>query len=676
MNKLVTISTKHWKSLIAFNILVVLATAAAVSNAKPVWIAKTQLILPKTTSNLDANLGTLGSLRNGDSAFSSEVNPLNVQASILTSDTLLEKVLASDPERSKFNSISRYRQLFKVTPQEQSTIMLLTVSGSSPKLANKRAIAITEAYQNRLNELRQANSRTRQKFSQIELEQAKLKLAQAQSKLTIFKQSSGLINNEDQAKGIVNSISTLTTVRAQVLATAEASENRAKALSTRLSLTPNQAIRSLGLGENKEYQFVRQELSEVEASLRQKQAIFTDIHPEVKTLLAQRESLQRKIQEHIRQTSAGTKVDTTVATDSQGRAALIQQQVLAESEATAQRRQAEQLNNQITQLQTTLKSFPVNQARLLELQRQVDVTEGVYKGLIAQIQQSNIDAFDAYPNIQVLDAPQVDPKPVSPKFLLMAVNALLASIIGSIALVLFLESRNPLLNLKDLQGQKFAIVQSIPRIKHSDPKIEMTSVSEVEFQRLASAISLQAINNRRLLVTSATQGEGKTTVAVGLAYGLVDLGFRVLLVDGDFRSAELSRSLGYAEDSTVEQLQRSIQPNLDLLPTLPKRGKIVETIKRGRFEQALTACETKGNYDYVIVDSAPVSLTSETALMATLISNVLFVVRPDSSYKNSVNESFAQLSQHNVEILGLVVNAVESKKKPYSYHSDSSLVNK
>ncbi|KYC35501.1 exopolysaccharide biosynthesis protein [Scytonema hofmannii PCC 7110] len=675
MNKLVTISTKHWKSLIAFNVLVVLATAVAVSNAKPVWIAKTQLILPKTTSNLDANLGTLGSLRNGDSAFSSEVNPLNVQASILTSDTLLEKVLASDPERGKFNSISRYRQLFKVTPQEQSTIMLLTVSGSSPKLANQRAIAITEAYQNRLNELRQANSRTRQKFSQIELEQAKLKLAQAQSKLTIFKQSSGLINNEDQAKGIVDSISTLTTVRAQVLATAEASENRAKALSIRLSLTPNEAIRSLGLGENKEYQFVRQQLSEVEASLRQKQAIFTDVHPEVKTLLAQRESLQRKIQEHIRQTSAGTKVDTTVATDSQGRAALIQQQVLAESEATAQRRQAQQLNNQITQLQTTLKSFPVNQARLVELQRQVDVTEGVYKGLIAQIQQSNIDAFDAYPNIQVLDAPQVDPKPVSPKFLLMAVNALLASIIGSIALVLFLESRNPLLNLKDLQGQKFAIVQSIPRIKHSDPKIEMTSVSEVEFQRLASAISLQPLNNRRLLVTSATQGEGKTTVAIGLAYGLVDLGFRVLLVDGDFRSAELSRSLGYAEDSTIEQLQRSIQPNLDLLPTLPKRGKIVETIKRGRFEQALTACEARGNYDYVIVDSAPVSLTSETALMATLISNVLFVVRPDSSYKNSVNESFAQLSQHNVEILGLVVNAVESKKKPYSYHSDSSLVN-
>ncbi|MUG96102.1 P-loop NTPase [Scytonema sp. UIC 10036] len=675
MNKLFTISTKHWKSLIAFNFLVVLGTAAAVSTAKPVWTSRTQLILPKTTSNLDANLGTLGSLRNGDPGFSSEVNPLNVQSSILTSDTLLEKVLAADPEKSKFNTISRYKQLFKVTPQEQSTIMLLTVSGSSPKLAKERAIAITEAYQTRLNELRQANSRTRQKFSQVELEQAKLRLAQAQSKLTIFKQSTGLINNEDQAKSIVNTISTLTTVRAQVLATAEASENRAKALSTRLSLTPDEAVRSLSLGENKEYQFVRQQLSEVEASLRQKQAIFTDIHPEVKTLLAQRESLQRRLQERIRQTAASTKVDTTVATDAQGRAALIQQQILAESEATAQRRQAEKLNNQITELQTTLKSLPVNQAKLVELQRQVDVAEGVYKGLIAQIQQSNIDAFDAYPNVQVLDAPQVDPKPVSPKFFLMAVNALLASVIGSIALVLFLESRNPLLSLKDLQNQKFAIVQSIPRVKHSTPKIEITYETEVEFQRLASAISLQPLNNRRLLVTSATQGEGKTTVATGLAYALVDLGFRVLLVDGDFRRATLSRNLGYTEDSTTESLQISIQPNLDLLPTLPKQGKVVETIKRGRFEQALAACEAKGNYDYVIVDSAPVSLTSETAVMATIISNVLFVVRPDSSYKNSVNESFAQLSQHNVEILGLVVNAVESKKKPYSYHSDSSLVN-
>jgi polysaccharide biosynthesis transport protein len=676
MNRITTLLFKHWIPLLAFNILVAVGTAGALKTAKPVFNATAQLILPKTTSNLDANLGTLGSLRNGDSAFSTEVNPLNVQASIITSDTLLEKVLAIDPEKGKFKSISGYKSLFKIEPQEQSTILWMTVSGSSPEIALKRAINITEAYQQRLNELREANSAAKQKFSRKELKDARQKLAIAQESLANFKISTGLVNNEEQIKGLVNAIYGLTGAQAQVVAGAKAAENRAKTLSERLQLAPSTAVRSLSLAENKEYQFVRQRLSEVEASLRQKQALFTNEHPEVKTLLVQRIQLQRVLQQYVTQTAAQTKVDTTVTTDSQGRAVFIQQMILAESEAQAQWMQAKQLENQINQLKTTLKSLPENQAKLSELQRQVDVTAGVYNGLVAQIQQNKIDAFDAYPNVQVLDVPRVDPKPVSPNIKLMAINAILASVVGSIALVLFLESRNPLLSPKDLEARKFALVQTIPRVKHSTSKFELANhETEVEFQRLASAISLQPLNNKRLLVTSAIIGEGKTTVTIGLAYALVDLGFKVLLVDGDFRRAELSRRLGYTQGLTTERLQVSIQPNLDLLPSLPNQSKIMERIKQGRFEQELANCEKAGDYDYVIVDSAPVSSTSETALMATIISNVLFVIRPNNSYRSPVNDSFAQLTQHNVQIFGLVINGVESKTKSYSQRSHAPVAN-
>ena len=59
--------------------------------------------------------------------------------------------------------------------------------------------------------------------------------------------------------------------------------------------------------------------------------------------------------------------------------------------------------------------MPAHQARLVELQRQSDIAEAEYKGLVAQAKQSSIDAFNAYPNIQVLDSPTVDLKPSSPK---------------------------------------------------------------------------------------------------------------------------------------------------------------------------------------------------------------------------------------------------------------------
>lgn len=676
MNKLVTIAARQWKSLFLFNLLVVLGTVAAFTTSKPVWTSSTQLILPKTTSNLDASLGTLGSLQNGDTGFSSEVNPLKVQASILTSDTLLEQVLAIDPEKDKFDNFARYKSLFSVSPQEQSTIMSLTVSGSSPEIAKTRAQNLIAVYQRRLNELRQTNSQTKRQFSQKELEQAKAKLTQAHNAIAKFKQSTGLVDNQEQTRAIVTTINTLATSRAQAIASAQANGNRARVLAARLNLEPNQAVRSLSLGENKEYQFLRSKLAEIEATLTKKQAIFTNVHPDIVSLQIEREQLQNQIRGYIVQAAGGANIDPNVATDSQGRAPLIQELVLAESEAFGQLQQAQQLEKQIVQLQGTLNSLPTSIAKLQELQRQVDVAEGVYKGLVAQIQQNNIDAFDAYPNVQLLDAPKVNPNPVSPKIFLMAINALLASVIGSIALALFLESRNPLLSPKDLQEQKFPIVERIPRIKQSVLESESAIESEVEFQRLASAISLQPLENRRLLITSASVGEGKTTITIELAYALVDLGFKVLLVDGDFRQAQLSRRLGYRENAADNKLCVSIQPNLDLLPTLPKQGKIVEMIRKGSFEQTLSTCESTGDYDYVLIDSAPVSLTSETSLMATIIHNVLFVIRPETSYKNLVNESFAQLTQHNAQFLGLVVNAVETNPKLYSYNSKTSSTNK
>lgn len=673
MGKVTAIIARHWKPLVVLNLLVLAATMGKFARSPKVWTANAQLILPDTTANLDANLGTLGSLQNGDPGFSSQVNPLKVQVSILTSKALLKRVLESDPEKDQFG-LGSYQQLFNASPEENSSIISLQVSASTPELARQRAITLIEVYQQRLNELRKADRTSRQQFSQKDLEDARVRLSQAQMALAQFKQTSGLVNSEAQTQGIVTTMNDLLTVQAKAQAQAQDGRNRVRVLSTRLALTPNQAIRSLGLSENKDYQFVRSKLAEVEANLVQVRSTFTDENPKVQALLEQRDELQRQMQVYIAQSAEGAKVDTTVASDTQGRGALIQQLILAESEASGQQRQADLLQSKIEQLQATLKSLPANQARLLELQRQVDVTEGVYKGLVAQVQQTNIDVFNAYPNIQVLDPPTANSRPSSPKLSIAVGSAFLASVVGSVALALLLEGRNPLLSPKDLQTIKFPIVVSIPRLKHSSLPLDLRAEAEVEFQRLASAISLQPLEDRRLLVTSAIMGEGKTTVTLRLAIALADLGFRVLVVDGDFRQATLSQRLGYSQQlPTAEQLVQ-IQAGVDLLPTLPKQGKIVELLRQGRFEQSLAAAQSANDYDYVLVDTAPVSLTSETALMATIIPNVLFVVRPEVSKRNPVTDSLAQLTQHNAHVLGLVVNGVETQSRTYPYRANGSLV--
>ncbi|WP_309728953.1 GNVR domain-containing protein [Chamaesiphon sp. OTE_75_metabat_556] len=690
MKTLSAIIFRHWQALAGFNAIVCLVALGAILITPKTWKATAQLILPATNgSSLDANLGTLGSYRNSGPSFSVQVNPLKIQQIILTSDALLEQAWKADPEYNKSPKPNNYARFFTVTIPEQTSIMLLSVTGSSPKVAKERTSALLKAYDLRLNELRQANSATKEKFSRKQLEKARQTLTNAQTAVAEFKRTSGLVDNEEQTKGLVEAINSLSTTQAEAQAQAQASHQRAKNLETRLKLSPGKAVQSLGLDQNQGYNLLRNKLTEAEINLRKLSITYTTNSPQVQQALSDRNSLRLQLQQYVNQ-AAGTvnqatgtvnqaappaTVDTTVTSGAEGRSTLIQQLILAESDTNERQQQVDQLQQQIDQRRASLNAIPLAQAKLASLQRQADVAEGVYKGLIAQVQQSNIDAFNSYPNIQVLNAPRVDLKPSSPKLSFMALNAVLASIVGSIALMLLLESRNPLLNPKDIQPKRFPLVVQIPYFKRiSSAESALSAQSEVEFQRLASAISQQSLKKTRLLVTSAITGEGKTSIVLGLACALSDLGFRVLMVDGDFRKAELSRRLAYTPTSTNKIEVIEVRQNLDFVPTVPQQSKkIMDLVSQGRFEIYLAVAESSQNYDYVLVDSAPVSLTSETALMSTIVPDILFVVRPGVSTRNLVNESLDLLAQHKAQLIGLVVNGVKDRSSPY-YEPTSSAI--
>jgi polysaccharide biosynthesis transport protein len=676
MKTFVAIASKHWKAVAGFNLIIFLVALGVISFVPKVWKAKAQLILPSTNgSSLDANLGTLGSYRNSDPSFSIQVNPLKIQQTILTSDALLEQVWKADPEYDKSPKPDRYARFFEVKIPEQTSVMNLSVTGSSPEIARQRTAVMLKAYHQRLDELRQANSATKEKFSRKQLEKARQTLTQAQNGVSEFKRTSGLVNNEEQTRGLVEAINSLSTTQAQAQSQAQASRERAKNLATRLQLSPGEAMQSLGLSQNEGYNQLRSKLTEAEMNVRRLSNTYTTRSPQVQQALSDRASLRLQLKQYVKQAAGNFKIDTSVASGAEGRSNLIQQLVLAESDVNERQQQIEQLQKQIDIRRASLNAMPGSQAKLESLQRQVDVAEGVYKGLVAQVQQSNIDAFNSYPNIQQLNVPIVDPKPSSPKLSLVAINALLASIVGSIALILLLESRNPLLDPKDIQLFKFPLIARIPYIKGISEESKAIAEGDVEFQRLASAISLQSPRNTRLLVTSAMAGEGKTSITLRLASALTDLGFRVLMVDGDFRKADLSHRLGHARkrDDEIEVVQ--LHQNLDFVPTMPQPGKkVVDLVSQGRFDRYLAVAESSQDYDYILVDSAPVSLTSETALMSAIVTDILFVVRPGISTRHTVNESLDQLAQHKARVIGLVVNGVKDRSRSYYYSPNPAVI--
>lgn len=685
MNNITSIITRQWKSLVALNLIVIAMAGFKIKTASKVWSSQAQLIMPDTGSNLKANLGTLGSLNSSNAGFSSTINPLIAQQTILTSNVVMERMLEIDPKPEEFSSIGSYKGLFEIEIAEKSTTMTLIVASSSSELAQERARNWINVYQERLNELRKHESLARVDFSQDQLTEAKDKLNYTQQQLAEFETYSGLVSTEAQTQGMVSLIDQLTSAKLQAETQALANEKRVAVLSSRLAMSPEQAMRAVSLSENQDYQKFRDKLREVEIRLKELSATHTENNPLVRDLRSQREELLNKYQQYIDETAGSEVVDLTIANNS-GRTSLIQQLVTAETEAEAQRKEANELEQKISQLRATLQSIPVRKKDLQKLQKEQDVAEGVYQGLIAKIQQTKIDSFNSYPQVQVLEPPTKHPKLVSPDKMLIKLNALLASIVGSTALVILLEKRNPLLKSHDLNSYNFPIISCIHQLKYfgkaaqksdnlSNILFSPNQSTEIDFQRLASAISLKPIENRRLLITSAIAGEGKTTVTVGLAKALVDLGFRVLMVDADFHKAELTKTISsmtlFRETfSLIEQTDDTpieILSNLYLQTARPQQTNTAALVKQGRFEQNIASAEARNNYDYIIVDSAPVSLTSETALMAETINNVLFVVRPNSSERNSVYSSFEQLNQHQAKILGLVVNGVETNSRHYSY---------
>lgn len=706
MNKLTSKITRHWKPLLLFNLILATVAIGKICFSEEIWKAKAQLILPNTSGSLDADLGTLGSLKSSDTSqnFSSTLDPLLAQESILYSKPVLRQVLNSDPEKDLFPSVSSYQKLFEVSFVEQSNAFVINAMANTPELAHQRTVNWIKAYQERLNQLRQDDNQNRQQFqlNQQQIKQAQQNLTKAEQELAQFQQNSQLINSNEQTKGMVQVINELTSLQEQAQAKAQASQKQVTAISNRLGLTPDQAIRSLSLGENKDYQFIKNKLIQIEATLNQLRANFTDQEPRIQTLLVEQKELQNRLQQYVDDTAPEIQIDSTVSSDSQGRSTLIQQLVQLESEAEAHQKESEQLKSQIEQINTNLESIPVAQAQLFKLERQRNIAEGTYKGLMAQVQQVGINSFETYPNVPVIEPPEADSKPSSPNSQLILLGSLLASAVGSSALLLLLENSDPLLDAKDLQSFNFPIVVCIPKFKNSHIAFSLPPYVKVEFEKLASAIisqprfqqatsaskllpateelgstNLVSINSQpqqshRLLITSAAAGEGKTTTTIELGEAMANLGFRVLVVDGDYHKAELSQRFNYnPEETTNSDRPISLQPNLDLLPTKPfETGKTVALISQGQFQQRLKSAELFGNYNYVLIDTPPVSLTSEAVLMTSMILDILFVVRPGISKRNSVTTSLDALTHNKSRILGVVVNGVKKNTEQYAYRSN------
>ena len=183
------------------------------------------------------------------------------------------------------------------------------------------------------------------------------------------------------------------------------------------------------------------------------------------------------------------------------------------------------------------------------------------------------------------------------------------------------------------------------------------------------AVSLIAISYKRLLkrvlVTSALHGEGRTSVALNLAGALARARQRVLVVDCDLLNPSVLRLLGLdAPVGLSEAVRRGLSPNaatlrvqpaaFNLLPMREKVSHSAELLASPRFHELIQMCEA--DYDFLLFDSSPLLESPDANLLAGLTDATLMVIRPGYSTTQQMAKAVSLFNEK--DICGVVLNRV------------------
>jgi len=185
---------------------------------------------------------------------------------------------------------------------------------------------------------------------------------------------------------------------------------------------------------------------------------------------------------------------------------------------------------------------------------------------------------------------------------------------------------------------------------------------------------------KSLVVTSSLPGEGKSTVAFNLAVSMAQTDKKVLLIDTDFRKPSL---YSYMEPKGFNGLTNVIiqdtgykdvlqtadsQKNLDIMisgPIPPNPSEILGSAKMRNLIE-----ELEHEYDMIILDSPPVGIITDAAVLSTLVDGVIMVCAAGKTKKEDMKKSIDLLKKVRANIIGVVINKVKDRKKSdyYSYY--------
>jgi capsular exopolysaccharide synthesis family protein len=332
-----------------------------------------------------------------------------------------------------------------------------------------------------------------------------------------------------------------------------------------------------------------------------------------------------------------------------------------------------------------ISSVPQYEREYRSILRQQQIKETLYIFLLEKREENEIALAAAVGNAKVIDYAYSNGEPVSPKKKIIYLGALLVGLLIPIGIVYIRGILDTKVHgIKDLDKFQLQGIGEIPFNEGNDQivstKDSNNRISEA-FRLLRTNINFMLEENKKshvILVTSTIAGEGKTFTSINLAHALSHSGKKTVLVGLDLRAPKLKDYLGIEGDKGVSNY--IVNPELtlkDILVPVEENpylkyifsGDIppnpAELLMRNRFNNLIL--ELREQFEYIILDTAPVGLVSDTLTLSNNCDLMLYVVRAYKLDKRLLSFPKNLISHKKVANLAVLINGVKNNDIGYGY---------
>ena len=345
------------------------------------------------------------------------------------------------------------------------------------------------------------------------------------------------------------------------------------------------------------------------------------------------------------------------------------------------------LDREANRYSRRISEAPGQEREFVSIARQQEIKAGLYLMLLQKREENAITLAATANNAKIIDDAIADDAPVSPRSKITYLIALILGVGIPVGVIYLLElTKFKIEGRADVEKLTSApIVGDIPLTDEKQGAIAVfenqNNLMSETFRNVRTNLQFMLGNDKKvILVTSTVSGEGKSFISGNLAISLSLLGKKVVIVGLDIRKPGLNKVfniskreqgitqyLANPEKNLMDLVQLSdVSKNLYILPggTVPPNP--TELLARDGLDKAIETL--KKNFDYVILDTAPVGMVTDTLLIGRVADLSVYVCRADYTRKNEYTLINELIDGNKLPNLCTVINGLDLKKRKYGYY--------